>query len=77
MFAFAVEGWVFYSAVNSVVPQIVLNLGFEANSWDIAVRQLSFQLPLMGCSVFATWYATRFKDLQKPLLVTFTIFLVV
>lgn len=77
MFAFAVEGWVFYSAVNSVVPQIVLQLGFAPNSWEIAVRQLSFQLPLMACSVFATWYATHFKDLQRPLLVTFTIFLVV
>ncbi len=77
MFAFAVEGWVFYSAVNSVVPQIVLHLGFAPDSFSIAVRQLSFQLPLMATSVFVTWYATHFKDLQSPLLVTFTCFFAV
>ncbi|KAL7619813.1 hypothetical protein AAE478_010358 [Parahypoxylon ruwenzoriense] len=77
MFAFAVEGWVFYSAVNSVVPQIVLHLGFAPDSFRIAVRQLSFQVPLLATSVFVTWYATRFRDLQSPLLVTFTSFLAV
>ena len=44
VFAFAVEGWLFYSAVNSVTPQIVLNLGFENNAWSISVRQLSFNV---------------------------------
>lgn len=77
IFAFAVEGWIFYSAVNSVVPQIALNLGFENNAWRISVRQLSYQLPVLFASVPITWYATRFKDLQAPLLVTFTIFLIV
>ncbi|OTA86134.1 hypothetical protein M434DRAFT_82340 [Hypoxylon sp. CO27-5] len=77
VFAFAVEGWIFYSAVNSVVPQIALNLGFESDSWRISVRQLSYQLPVLFASVPITWYATRFKDLQVPLLVTFTIFLIV
>ncbi|KAI0095896.1 MFS general substrate transporter [Daldinia grandis] len=77
IFAFAVEGWIFYSAVNSVVPQIALNLGFESNSWRISVRQLSYQLPVLFASVPITWYATRFKDLQAPLLFTFTIFLIV
>ncbi|KAI8944708.1 major facilitator superfamily domain-containing protein [Xylaria longipes] len=77
VFAFAVEGWIFYSAVNSVVPQIILQLGFEADSWQIAVRQLSYQLPVLFTSIPVTWYATRFKDLQSPLLFTFTIFLVV
>ncbi|KAI0847180.1 MFS general substrate transporter [Daldinia vernicosa] len=77
IFAFAVEGWIFYSAVNSVVPQIVLNLGFENDAWRISVRQLSYQLPVLFASVPITWYATRFKDLQAPLLVTFTIFLIV
>ncbi|CAI4212017.1 unnamed protein product [Parascedosporium putredinis] len=42
-FAFAIEGWIFYSAVNSFVPQIVLNLGFEHTAWDISVRQLYFK----------------------------------
>ncbi|TRX93677.1 hypothetical protein FHL15_005353 [Xylaria flabelliformis] len=77
VFAFAVEGWIFYSAVNSVVPQIILQLGFETNAWQIAVRQLSYQLPVLLTSIPVTWYATRFKDLQSPLLVTFIIFLVV
>ncbi|KAI1294008.1 major facilitator superfamily domain-containing protein [Xylaria venustula] len=77
VFAFAVEGWIFYSAVNSVVPQIILELGFEKNSWRIAVRQLSYALPALFTSIPVTWYATRFKDLQSPLLITFIIFLVV
>ncbi|KAI1121624.1 major facilitator superfamily domain-containing protein [Nemania abortiva] len=77
VFAFAVEGWIFYSAVNSVVPQIILNLGFETDAWQISVRQLSYQLPVLFASIPITWYATRFKDLQSPLLVTFIIFLVV
>ncbi|KAI1377057.1 MFS general substrate transporter [Hypoxylon crocopeplum] len=77
VFAFAVEGWIFYSAVNSVVPQIALNLGFESDAWLISVRQLSYQLPVLFASVPITWYATRFKDLQVPLLGTFTVFLIV
>ncbi|KAI1204586.1 MFS general substrate transporter [Annulohypoxylon truncatum] len=77
IFSFAVEGWIFYSAVNSVVPQIVLNLGFESDAWLISVRQLSYQLPVLFASIPITWYATRYKDLQIPLLITFTIFLVV
>ncbi|KAK7749249.1 hypothetical protein SLS62_008328 [Diatrype stigma] len=77
VFAFAVEGWIFYSAVNSVVPQIVLNLGFETDAWSIAVRQLSYQLPVLAVSVPVTWYATRYKDPKTPLLVTFTVFLAV
>ncbi|KAF1979191.1 MFS general substrate transporter [Bimuria novae-zelandiae CBS 107.79] len=75
-FAFAVEGWIFYSAVNSVTPQIILNLGFEDNSWDIAVRQLSYQLPSLSFSLVVTWWATRFKDLRSPLVVTYAIFLI-
>ncbi|KAI4862838.1 MFS general substrate transporter [Hypoxylon rubiginosum] len=77
VFAFAVEGWIFYSAVNSVVPQIVLNLGFESDAWSISVRQLSYQLPVLFACLPITWYATRYKDLQAPLLFTFTVFLVV
>ena len=76
-FAFAVEGWIFYSAVNSYVPQIVLQLGFENNSWDISVRQLSFQCTILVCPLILSGYASYFKDLKNPLLVTFVIFLVV
>ncbi|KAH8900627.1 MFS general substrate transporter [Thozetella sp. PMI_491] len=76
-FAIAVEGWIFYSAVNSVVPQIVLNLGFEDNSWDISIRQLSFQCVIFFAPLAISWYSTYFKDLKSPLLITFVIFLVV
>lgn len=77
VFAFTVEGWIFYSAVNSIVPQIILNLGFETNSWRISVRQLSYTVVTMVASIPITWYSTRFKDLRSPLVVTFVIFLVV
>lgn len=51
VFAFAVEGWIFYSAFNSITPQLVLNLGFEDNAWSISVRQLSTQLPTLLTSI--------------------------
>jgi hypothetical protein len=51
VFAFAVEGWLFYSAVNSVTPQIVLNLGFENTSWKISIRQLAFNLTTLFFSI--------------------------
>ncbi|KAJ7043033.1 MFS general substrate transporter [Mycena alexandri] len=75
--AFAVEGFVFYSAVNSVVPQIVLNLGFETNAWRISVRQLSYNILIIVTSIPVTLYATKYKDLKSPLLVTFSFFLIV
>jgi MFS family permease len=77
VFAFGVEGWLFYSAVNSITPQIVLNLGWENNAWDISIRQLSYQLPALFFSIPITLYATKFKDLKSPLIVTFLVFLVV
>ncbi|KAH6715778.1 major facilitator superfamily domain-containing protein [Leptodontidium sp. MPI-SDFR-AT-0119] len=77
VFAFAVEGWIFFSAVNSITTQIVLNLGFETSAWKISIRQLSFNLVNIFASIPITWYATRYKDMKSPLLVTFTLFLVV
>lgn len=50
-FAFAVEGWVFYSAVNSVTPQIVLHLGFASSSWIISLRQLAFNCTTLVTSI--------------------------
>ena len=76
-FAFGIEGWIFYSAVNSFVPQIVLNLGFENNSWDISVRQLSFQCTIFLFPLILSGYASYYKDLKNPLLITFVIFLAV
>jgi hypothetical protein len=60
--AFGVEGWIFYSAVNSVVPQIVLNLGFETSSWAISVRQLSYQCVIFFAPLVISLYATRFSE---------------
>ncbi|KAK3067965.1 hypothetical protein LTR53_014821 [Teratosphaeriaceae sp. CCFEE 6253] len=76
-FAFAVEGWIFYSAVNSVTPQIVLNLGFESSSWAISIRQLAFSLTTLVASIPITLYATKYKDLKTPLLLTYALFLLV
>ncbi|MCJ1296446.1 hypothetical protein MMC34_008012 [Xylographa carneopallida] len=77
VFAFAVEGWLFYSAVNSITPQIVLNLGFETNAWRISIRQLAYNITTLVASIPLTLYATKYKDLKSPLLVTFGLFLVV
>ena len=76
-FAFAVEGWIFYSAVNSVVPLIVLNLGFADNAWAISIRQMSYQMVILVLPLVISLYATYFKDLKSPLIVTFVIFLIV
>jgi hypothetical protein len=77
IFAFSIEGWIFYSAINSIVPQIVLNLGFETNAWQISIRQLSYQLPTLFTVIPITWYSTKYMDLKSPLLLTFSLFLVV
>ncbi|KAH8921382.1 MFS general substrate transporter [Atractiella rhizophila] len=77
VFAFSVEGFIFYSAVAQYIPQITLNLGFENDAWRISVRQLSYLLPFLACSITVAFYSTWRKDLKSPLLVTFTVFLVV
>jgi hypothetical protein len=91
-------GWIFYSAVNSVVPQIVLNLGFADDSWQISIRQLvrlspSCSMPILIClrltlsqsyqgvilmaPLLISLWATRYKDMKTPLVVTFIMFFVV
>ncbi|KAI8649111.1 MFS domain-containing protein [Fusarium keratoplasticum] len=77
VFAFGVEGWVFYSAVNSIVPQIILHLGFETDPWQISVRILGFTLVNLGLSIPIMLYATKFKDLKSPLIMSFTFFIAV
>lgn len=91
VFAFAVEGWLFYSAVNSVTTQIVLNLGFENTAWKISIRQLAYNVTTLVASIPITYvefseeeyadkkrlYATKYKDLKSPLIGTFLLFLVV
>ncbi|KAK4185751.1 major facilitator superfamily domain-containing protein [Podospora australis] len=77
VFAFAVEGWIFYSAINSITPQLVLNMGYETDSWNIGLRQLSFSLTNLLFSVIVTWWSTKWKDLKTPLIVSWLFFLVV
>lgn len=75
-FAFAIEGWLFYGAINSIVPQIILNLGFEDNAWSISVRQLSSSVTTIGACIAVIWYATRYKDMKNPLLLSYGVCLV-
>ncbi|CAG8957887.1 hypothetical protein HYFRA_00000227 [Hymenoscyphus fraxineus] len=77
VFAFAIEGWIFYSAVNSITPLVVLNLGFESTAWRISVRQLSFQGVVLFMPIPIMLYATWKKDLKTPVFITFVLFLVV
>lgn len=48
-----------------MTPQLILNIGFEDNSWDIAIRQLSYKIASIFTSLAVTWWATKFKDLSK------------
>lgn len=41
----------FYSAVNSITPQIVLNLGFENTAWEVSKRQLFYGVPALLASI--------------------------
>lgn len=47
LLAFTLEGWVFYSAINSVLPAVFINLGFEKSAWGVAVRQMASSLPTL------------------------------
>ncbi|KAI0470785.1 MFS general substrate transporter [Xylariaceae sp. FL0804] len=77
VFAFGVEGWIFYSAVNNVVPEIILELGFEADAWRNSIRRLTYNIPVLFLALPVTWYATRYKDLKSPIIVSFVFFLAV
>jgi len=63
--------------VNSIVPLIVLNVGFETSAWKISIRQLSYTLLSLFTSIPITLYSTWKKDLKTPLIITFIVFLVV
>ncbi|KEF51203.1 uncharacterized protein A1O9_12706 [Exophiala aquamarina CBS 119918] len=77
MFCFTVEGWLFYSAVNSVTPRIILNLGFERNAWNVAIRQLSLTIAGLVTPFPLMWYSTKYKDIKSPLIFTYVVFLAV
>ncbi len=63
-FAFGVEGWIFYSAVNSIGPQMALNLGWENNSWRISLRQLAFNCTTIAASVPIVYVFMYFRSYQ-------------
>lgn len=71
-----IEGWMFYSAVNTVTTQMQLYLGWTSDSLIISVRQLSYALPTIFISVPIIWYATKFKEVKIPLIIGFFLFLV-
>ena len=53
--------WIFYSAVNSIVPQISLNLGFENSSWRISIRQLAYNITILVFSIPITCVSSPFR----------------
>ncbi|KAL1989712.1 hypothetical protein VTN49DRAFT_6909 [Thermomyces lanuginosus] len=76
VFAFAVEGWLFYSAVNAIIPQIILHLGFETDAFIIGLRGLAVSGTAAVASALVTLYSTVMKDLKWPVAVSFGFFLV-
>lgn len=76
LFATLVEGWMYYSAVNTIMNQTTFYLGWETDSLIIGVRQLAYSGPTLVASVVVIWYSTRYKDVKWPLVVCFTLFLV-
>ncbi|KAK0612703.1 Efflux pump FUS6 [Lasiodiplodia hormozganensis] len=75
--AFTVEGYLFYSAVTAITPQLILHLAWSTTPWTIAVRQLSYLLPVFFASIPITWYSTRYRDIRSPLVLCFALFLAV
>ncbi|KKA20932.1 hypothetical protein T310_5017 [Rasamsonia emersonii CBS 393.64] len=76
VFGFAVEGWLFYSAVNSIIPQIILYLGFETDAFLISLRGLACSGPAAITSMLITLYSTKTKDLKWPVIFSFVFFLI-
>lgn len=64
VFAFAVEGWLFYSAVNAIIPQIILHLGFETDAFIIGLRGLAVSGSAAVVSGFVT-YSSSFHILLR------------
>jgi hypothetical protein len=76
LFATMVEGWMYYSAVNTISNQTTFYLGWETDSLIIGVRQLAYIGPTLIASVVIIWYSTRYKDVKWPLVICFSLFLV-
>lgn len=55
IFAFAVEGWIYFSPINTIVQQVNLHLGFSNSAWIIALRQLSCTITAPAVSIPITY----------------------
>lgn len=77
LFATAVEGWMYYSAVNTILNQMQLYLDWETDSLLIGVRQLAYSGPTLLVSILIIWYSTRYKDVKTSLVICFMLFLAV
>ncbi|KAF2183900.1 MFS general substrate transporter [Zopfia rhizophila CBS 207.26] len=76
MIAMVMEGWIFYGAFNNIIPQVILNLGFESTGLAIAVRQLSGNIPSLASALIIMWYSTKYRDLKSPLIAAYCCFLI-
>lgn len=73
LFVVAVEGWIFYGAINTVLTQMPFYLGWQTNSLGISVRQISYFVPTWLASLVVMWYATRYREIRWPLVLCFTL----
>ncbi|KAJ9640136.1 hypothetical protein H2204_003361 [Knufia peltigerae] len=76
LFAVLVEGWIYYSAINTIMNQMTLYLGWETDALIIGVRQLAYSGPTIIASIVVIWYSTRYKDVKWPLVASFVLFLI-
>ncbi|KAF2117940.1 major facilitator superfamily domain-containing protein [Lophiotrema nucula] len=77
LFALAVEGWMYFSAVNTVTTQMTFYLEWDTDPLRISIRQLAYFGPTVFTSLVVMWYSTRYKDVRTPLVVCFVLFLAV
>lgn len=77
VFASAVEGWMYYSAVNTITNQMIFYLEWDTDPLQISIRQLAYFFPTVFTSLLVIWYSTQFKDIKTPLVACFTLFLAV
>lgn len=63
--------------MTAITPQLILHLAWSTTPWTIAVRQLSYLLPVFFASIPITWYSTRYRDIRSPLVLCFALFLAV
>lgn len=67
----------YYSAVNTILNQMIFYLDWETDPLLIGVRQLAYSGPTLLASIFVIWYSTRYKDVKTPLVICFIFFLAV